>query len=206
MASVRLTKDLKNRITQEIKNVFVPRLEAAKKMLAEDFGERAYRSFYKDHLTAFAKMPNSWFSHYSNEFYFKLSVLDFENESQLHEYKGVAYLLNKRPMPEGSNSYRNEHEITDEALRLEYKVYADNIVKLEKERSEFENKALDVIENFTTLKQLLEAWPAAEKFVPDWALTDMKRKASRSATEKVEVPDMLNESILKNSILESALN
>ena len=96
----------------------------------------------------------------------------------------------------------NMHEVTEQFLNFQA-IHET----ARKARQAYNNSITDLLEKVTTLKQLLEIWPAAESLVPDEKLQKMhvkvtrKQKAEAIKEEIAFDPTLANQTVLTAKLL-----
>jgi hypothetical protein len=200
MTSIRLTRNLKYRITNQATVLFAERIAKANKSLPKDFWDRVMIDVYDKQYFQYSTLniPESWF----------IQVAGFS--CHIHDHF-ISYqpLVKKYKMPHIETLFNNtilnikSDEISD-ALKDEYVAYKVKIKKLEDERDEFKGSLHKVLANCNTLPQFLKVWPQGEHLIEDLDLTPKQTTRRKQNTEvSEETLSKLNTGLLKQTMLNS---
>lgn len=184
MASVRLTKSLKEEI---IKGLLAHKYLKSVEALCEkqkDFAHKVYNDVYsKAQREQMNKLPNGWLP---TKLYVRVQFgascnyaqLTFAGDKGLYDFRKYFYVKAPKNIElvipyRDINSCSKRYENTDK-LAEEYQTLKDEHDDLLNKVHEDERKAAGTIGSITTLKALLKAWPEIKPFVPDYALRAQK--------------------------------
>ena len=165
MASVRMSKDLRQRIYNKGQNLFSKPLERARDALAEDFPDRLMNEIYIQKLEQYVTvLPTAWCIkiegmageiagvYNSKEYKFNIHFdvikkFKIPNVDQLITY-GRRYAI---------GSYKPSQDLFDE-----YAKFQTRINKVDEEKAGFVTQLDNTLAKCNTLKQYLDAWPDGE--------------------------------------------
>lgn len=205
MASVRISKNLRDQIKRIAAELFTKPAQRAAAALADDFPDRLMTEIWE-----------TMFSEYIN---FIPEELCIEVQSIAGyiktNYKGVPvtwYILKDcvktYQIPKINDLYNNKAYVLNnynpsEKLANEYGKFRARVDKVRKEKEDFVAQLNNTLEKCNTLKQFLEAWPDGEQFVPEDVMikhnTVSEKHASREAIEP-EVITNLSSVLMRRKI------
>lgn len=201
MATVRLSQELCLKILQNASDLFETRINNVKDSLAKDYGKRVYEHVLSEHIEHIRAVPQGYYP---------------ENDC-MHVYINdnfpnvVVHFLTDERVPKNmyEDSWNNRRSIPvvqDLALKQEYLGYMRRVIAVNEEKDKFVDEVKGLIERCTTLRQALKVWPQIEKLIPKEVMDRHYTKTTNKRAElEVEVSDNLNQAILRNSVINSAL-
>jgi hypothetical protein len=205
MASVRMTNDLRRSIHQKALTAFdVARPEPTPNALLTEqvrdgiLNSLAYKVMketyanQRQHLFKSLGGYNTWV-HSENESKVILhsdKFFDHNNRTITNRMNLVFNLVPSIPIYRNRGSYHIDFH--HEELPAEYReltspgcvALCDEIKEYNNDRHQYSRKIELLLEQVTSVKQLLEAWPAAESFVPSESIQRMYVKVTRAQRAK----------------------
>ena len=214
MATVKLTHSLKQDILGNIRNSYSQRADIPINTLTKmDLGTEVYQLMFKEDEILLAQQLNNvsaemWITKATSIMVeIKYPSIVKENTSYV---RAISYKL-PDPMVVPTNRLRNGYA---SEIRLELPGHAPSyeaVVKLLQEREAIEEECRqtiktierDILNKCATLKQLLEVWPNAMEFIPEYAKERHKLKvtANKSAPTEIVISDEIKASLIKTRML-----
>ena len=203
MATVRFSDELKRRIRHNATEMFSARITAAEDAYREDWGIRIYELMFVANKQKMLDMPVGYF--------------ELDNDITLKGFKGEGWdtdlnymvddlaLGSDLPFPRDVDSEGNIHGVTSfhygstmldatdarwDAIKEEYLAYATAIHTLEKERDDFRQGVVKIINNYVTLAPALKAWPALWDLLPSGTQERHKLIIPRKKASRLEEVDV----------------
>lgn len=216
MATVKLTLNLKDAIINNIQNSYNERakvpIDALSKM---DLGTEVYRLTFKENEVLLAQQLNNM----SSEIWVPAAttvMVEIKYPSAVKEdteySRAISYKL-PMPMIAPMRRLRNGY-ITE--LRLELPPHAPSyeaVIKLLQEheaigeecRQTVKTIERDILNKCATLKQLLEVWPNAVEYIPEYAKErhNLKVTAKKTPPTEIVISDEIKASLIKTRMLTS---
>ena len=214
MATVKLTHSLKQDILNNIRNSYSQRADTPIDALTEmDLGTEVYQLTFKEDEILLAQQLNAM----SNEKWVPMAtgvLIEIEYPSAVKEdtkySKTISYRLPNSaivPVDKLRNGYSSEPRLNLPTHAPSY----ETAVKLLQEREAIEEECRqtiktierDILNKCATLKQLLEVWPNAMEFIPEYAKERHKLKvtANKSAPTEIVISDEIKASLIKTRML-----
>ena len=214
MATVKLTYGLKQDIIDNIQTSYRDRaeipLDALEKM---DLGTEAHRVTFKEDEILLAQQLNDmstekWISK-ATSVIVKITYLSVTDEDTIIS-RDVRYML-PNPMIVPTDRLRSGYA---PEIRLDLPAHAPSYeaaVKLLQEHDTIDAerrqtvRAIEhnILDKCATLKQLLEVWPNAMEFIPEYAKErhNLKVVAKKSAPTEITISDEIKASLIKTRML-----
>ena len=199
MTSVRLTKDLKQKIVNKGAVLFVDRINKKRNSLRPDFYDDVAQAFVDKFMTPY--MRNRKFP---DEFYCECNKLDahFSTGWVMSKPLNKTYKILAITNFYSGNRFDIAEEYIDSILHKEYKEYAENIKLLEKEQDDFKKELKRVLENCNTITQFLKVWPQGEHLITDLEINTKTRTRKKKEIEVDQATlNTLNVGLLKQTML-----
>jgi hypothetical protein len=216
MATVRLTPNLKVDIFENIRKAYNQRAEVIITTITNmDLGTEAYRLAFNEEEILLAQQLNAmskeqWVVQATNV------LVDISYPSTIKEdntcVKSFSYKF-PNPVVVPINKLRNGYS---SEIRLELPSHApsyDTVKSLLQEREAIEEECRqtvsaigrNILDKCATLKQLLEVWPNAMEFIPEYAKErhELKITANKSAPTEIVISDEVKASLIKTRMLTS---
>lgn len=197
MATVRMSDELKNNITNNAKNMFADRIKAARESYSETWGQRIYDALLGIHVPAMNALPVGFFFMTN-----KISLTTWGDKPVHLEFQmnGSYPVPFTAPKDSGydvqGNAYRHSCEMRVSASRImsdvalgdinvEIMQWLDRIRVAEEQRDQFVSGVTNVLKVHTTLAPALRAWPPLWDLLPE--STKNKHREVKERTNKGEV-------------------
>lgn len=222
MASVKLTPDIKREIIRKAEAIYGKRISEALAARSPTFAERCVFAIWTPALLAkFHDIPKGYISwstnvevHIEHKSYWNNNVLRGHrnpDEPFTVESTSVSYSSANREFPSYctySNrwipvvNFREHHD-----LCTEYTHWLKELEPLKAEQYHFSNKVADIVQDCTTLKMFLDAFPAGKQFVSNSLIEKHNYKPpprTRTAPQVIEVDESilaeLNEQVVMSTL------
>jgi hypothetical protein len=171
MASVRMSKQLKDLITNKARDLFSQPYSRALDALAEDYGDRLMTDVCTNDFDKYIPLiPESWCTKIDEA----SGYITGDYKGEVKKYYVSFNLVKKYTVPnirDLMNHYRGNFEFKDykpsQDLFDEYAKYEARKEKIDNERKEFVDKITQSLDRCNTLKQFLDVWPDGEQLVPE---------------------------------------
>lgn len=199
MATVRMSDELKNNITNNAKNMFTDRINSAKNSYSETWGQRIYDALLGIHVPAMNALPTGFFFMTN-----KLGLNTWGEKPVSLEFplNGVYPVPFAAPKNSGydiqGNAYRHTCEVrvatsrimSDVALgdlNVEIMQWLASIKSAEEQRDNFVNGVASVLKVHTTLAPALRAWPPLWDLLPESTKNKHREVKERTAKEETQI-------------------
>lgn len=216
MATVRINNQIRYHVENKIKEAFNSQYEANKspEELDQFIGDKVYREVFPDakRIANELNLPKQYGSKNKKIRWIEFSTFLIVRIENTCHYKLV--FTEPQPIPTRTGRWsdfileltREEAEnITSLAPVLKY---YDRIAEINKEKEVLINTLVkDVLQNCSTLRQVLEIWPTALEYMPEDVLKRHHRKAEKgtrspSKVDNISIPDNLETILFKTKALQ----
>ena len=205
MASIRITKKIKERIINNVHFLFKPAFTKIETAMPASYWDDCVEYILNNKPYLYI-VRNNLPDTYPEEWFLQFKSVDIYLDSHVEEYAKTLIkqynILNLSKIVSGSQFKLNLNEVSPE-LKSIYINYKENKSKLNTERYEFSEKLKRVLNNCTTITQFKKVWPQAEHL-----LTGVEEIVNTSTTrkkKKIEVDEEtingLNSTLLKRTLL-----
>ena len=197
MATVRMSDELKNNITDNAKMMFADRIKSARNSYSETWGQRIYDALLGIHVPAMNALPVGFFFMTNKIGLTTWGDRHVSLEFQMNSSYPVPFTA---PKDSGydvqGNAYRHSCEMRVSASRImsdvalgdinvEIMQWLDRIKTVEDQRYKFVSGVTSVLKVHTTLAPALRAWPPLWDLLPE--STKNKHREVKERTSKGEV-------------------
>lgn len=211
MATVRITKDLKETIIQALKSKFKVRRDAIKQRFEREF-EPLTAQYAEDLLTAilaknnmpreiYDAIPDGWCPTVDS-----LKALNINGVST--ELLPIVRFVPKIKIPEQMR-YGTSHLKLEHSTLSVYSEKADvvnaQLAAVAEEEAAAVQEAHRLLESCGSLRKALEVWPQLMELLPDWAIKQHQQPTEKRQRAVLTVDtDKLNVALVKGKLAEAA--
>lgn len=185
MASTRLTTTLRGEILAAAMKGAYDNVKAQIDDKMIEFSERVYRSLVtEEQERAMGRLPHGFFNLSDT----KSARIYPSDGTSSRRYTGLKFKKERR-LPAFCSGY-NDVTINDDAIHAAYLAIEKEYDALKEKREELRVQIAGVLESVNTVQKLLEVWPEAEPFIPEYVFV---KKAALPALVTDALNDLLKQ-------------
>jgi hypothetical protein len=192
MATVRITKELTEQITQNARAKFSDRIKAVEATAPVGWGDFIYETLLGKHIPLMEQLPEEFFDARDKLVVNRVGGQGVNLNFTLSSHKRWPKRLHPNELAE-ENYYGGALILKDDLvwgeLYAEVIAWKERCAVIRKQAEEFTEGVTKVLGAYSTLSPALKAWPPLWELVPEWAKNKHKEIVERKKPER-ETPEV----------------